>query len=691
MSQKAITDALNLKADISLVTDIESALYNAIVENDIEDKAYVDEKIATIPQANWNQNDETAKDFIQGRTHYKTNVYKNVLDIIPTETERTTQLSSGRYRANLPVASNQASNSYPNTNNILYCVIYNGVEYYRHAYSGNNNYIGNINIYDSTRMDTGEPFCIMSEAYGVVNLYTRQAETFTIKIYEVEESTQYVQLDEKFIPDSIARTVEVDEKLNNYYLKTEADNLHTEIEDYIDSLRTHTDASLSQAGVAADAKVVGDKFTEISSTKVNLPLNTDGSINYGVVGCFAISNGEGGVTWLTETDEKYFDIDYDGIVSLKAEYRGASNQSSAPYSISDNGLDAEGSKINELPERIVIPSIINEIAVTGFQNAMFYRNTRVKEIILPDGITKLPNNFCREAKNLVSVKNTENVTILGNSVFNSTRIEKASFPNLISLGNSTFSTCVLLVSVDIGNLVTEVPKQCFMACHKLSYIFGGASVTSVGDYGFFYTVRLKNLPFLSQLTNVGNYGFFYSRVNFDWNSLKDCTFGTYATWSQYNSEDYWSACTYTACEKQLLSLFNQHDTRWCDETIGNTTRKYIDGCAMICIAEIYSAFEGVELSSPKDFEAILNNIDSSLLDLDTAINSNMVTVLKKLGYNVTSYTETISETELQEIYDTLANGALLYKSVATSSNINGGHAIIVYGLNSIGELMISDS
>ena len=452
-----------------------------------------------------------------------------------------------------------------------------------------------------------------------------------------------------------------------------------------------TDASLSQAGFPADAKAVGEKFSQLQDTKVNLPLNADGSINYGVVGRFAISNGEGGVTWLTETDEKYFDIDYDGIVSLKAEYRGASNQSSAPYSISDNGLDAEGSKINELPKRIVIPSIINEIAVTGFQNAMFYRNTRVKEIILPDGITKLPNNFCREAKNLVSVKNTENVTILGNSVFNRTRIEKASFPNLISLGNSAFSTCVLLVSVNIGNLVTEIPKQCFMACHKLSYIFGGASVTSVGDYGFSYTVRLKNLPFLSQLTNVGNYGFFYSRVNFDWNSLKDCTFGTYATWSQYNSKDYWSACTYTACEKQLLSLFDQHDTRWCDETIGNTTRKYIDGCAMICIAEIYSAFEGVELSSPKDFEAILNNIDSSLLDLDTAINSNAVTVLKKLGYNVTLYTETISETELQEIYDTLANGALLYKSVATSSDINGGHAIIVYGLNSIGELMISDS
>ena len=65
----ARTSDLESKADISLVTDIESALYNAIVENDIEDKAYVDEKIAAIPQSDWNQNDESAPDYIKNRTH----------------------------------------------------------------------------------------------------------------------------------------------------------------------------------------------------------------------------------------------------------------------------------------------------------------------------------------------------------------------------------------------------------------------------------------------------------------------------------------------------------------------------------------------------------------------------------------------------------------------------------------------
>lgn len=259
---KAVGEALNLKADISLVTDVESALYNAIVENDIEDKAYVDEKIDAIPQANWNQNDETASDYIQGRTHYKTNVYKNVLDIIPIEIERTTALSSGKYRANLPVPSNSASNNYPNTNNILYCIVYNDVEYYRHAYSNNgNNYLGNMNIYNPALTDTGEPFYIMLEAYDAVYLYTRQAETFTIKIYEVEESTQYVQLDEKFIPDIIARKEYITEALNLKADKTDLDAL----EDLVGTTSVQSQISSAIAELVDTAPDTLDTLGELAT------------------------------------------------------------------------------------------------------------------------------------------------------------------------------------------------------------------------------------------------------------------------------------------------------------------------------------------------------------------------------------------------------------------------------------------
>ena len=110
-----------------------------------------------------------------------------------------------------------------------------------------------------------------------------------------------------------------------------------------------------------------------------------------------------GRLYCTPTDEKFFDIDYDGIVSLKAEYRGhptASNIGSYPYSESDMGADNDGSKIDELPEKIVIPEVINGRTVVGFQPGMFYANYRVKEIVFPISVTAIPEAFALEAKYL---------------------------------------------------------------------------------------------------------------------------------------------------------------------------------------------------------------------------------------------------------------------------------------------------
>ena len=400
-----------------------------------------------------------------------------------------------------------------------------------------------------------------------------------------------------------------------------------------------------------------------------------------------------------ETDAKYFEIDYDGIISLKPEYRGdasttsvdSSGQPAYPFSVSDNGLGVAGSKISELPERIVIPAVINEIAVTGFQNGMFYHNNRVKEIVLPDNVIRISRGFCREALHLCSVENTESITHIEASAFNQTSIQKALFPNLQQIENSAFSRCPLLIVAHIGNTITEIPTQCFMGCSKLSAILGGSCVTSVREHSFFATRRLKNLPFLSQLTSIGDYAFFSSRVTYDWDSISDtCNFGTNATYQQFNNTDYWTGISYTACENELGSLFHQYNPEWVEEKVCNVNRTYASGCATICVAEIYSALEGVSFSSPKDFETVLETINPSLLDLDMAYISNAFSVLQALGYTLTHYTS-IGQSELQNIYNSLSNGALIYKTIMVQEDVDGGHAVVGYGVNEIGELMVADS
>jgi hypothetical protein len=61
---------------------------------------------------------------------------------------------------------------------------------------------------------------------------------------------------------------------------------------------------------------------------------------------------------------EYFEINEDGIISLKPEYRGYGRKS-FEYSISDNGEGFRGSLNHTLPEHIYIPEKIGTKTVLG--------------------------------------------------------------------------------------------------------------------------------------------------------------------------------------------------------------------------------------------------------------------------------------------------------------------------------------
>lgn len=392
------------------------------------------------------------------------------------------------------------------------------------------------------------------------------------------------------------------------------------------------------------------------------------------------------------TDEKYFDIDFDGIVSLKPEYRGQSTDTSYPYSISDNGSGKDGSKNNELPERIVFPEVINGTAVTGFQQGMLCYNLRVKDIVLPDSITEIPDLFCRNARHLRSIGNTEHITKLGYRSFMNTRIEKALFPNLKEVGKHTFIQCPLLYVANIGNEIAEIPEAMFGNNHRLSCVMGGAKVKTVGVQAFVNTQNLKNLAFLPHVTKIGNYGFMNSRVQFDWGSIKDaCTFGTQATPVIDNSADFWSECTSAPCENPVNTLLNQKNPLWVKEKYGSTDLVYEKGCAVFSIMHIHSALSGKTYSSPKEFETELAAIDPALLTIKPNTNNNHLTIYRALGYDVTNYTQSITAEIYQELCNALADGAYIHVSISTAGSPDSGHAVVLHGINSIGEVLVMDS
>lgn len=384
----------------------------------------------------------------------------------------------------------------------------------------------------------------------------------------------------------------------------------------------------------------------------------------------------GGGSSAAETDEKYFNIDDDGLLSLKPEYRGV-GRSDCEYSISDNGVNAEGSRMSELPEIVVIPDIVNEIAVTALAPAMFLNNLAVKSLTIPNFIAEIPLRFCQDAKHLKDINGTENVKILGSAAFQRAGITRALFPKLKEMqGAGTFNSCARLVIADIGE-VTAIPYLGFGYCVNLSAVRGGTGVTNVGLQGFIYSHRLKNLSFAEKLTTVETDAFRFSR-----NYLGN-------VYPKINNTDFWSGCTYTACNTPVLSTFNQNNPLWVNKPVGGGSGDtYAIGCLVCAAASIYSTLEGKKLTSPEEFVDAVKNANADLMGFDINEFTTIKQWLEALGY--TAEIGTYSEAGLQNIYNALSDGALVIGGCLTQAGIDG-HAVLFHGINNAGELLVVDS
>ncbi|MBE6976214.1 MAG: leucine-rich repeat domain-containing protein [Ruminococcaceae bacterium] len=477
----------------------------------------------------------------------------------------------------------------------------------------------------------------------------------------------------------------------------------------------------------------------------------------GAVGCLYMDTDTGALykciaavdgvyTWVAAdkpaaTDAKYFDIDVDGVISLKPEYRGHPDKTTYPYAVSNNGINLDGDKINELPRNIVIPEYINGIAVTGFQPGMFHYNYRVKSITLPDGVSELPDYFCRYAINLEAVNNTEGITKLGKSAISYTRIEKALFPNLVELATTALASCRFLRIVDIGNNITAIPNQCFQQSVSLERVKGGAKVQTIGNNAFDMTRSLKNLSFLPNVTSIGQWAFYRSRIQFDWSSLDGKCDLTQkgATPVNDNTTPYWLGVTHTANEHRLGSMFSIQDDRIKGEYIGatvdgfggsidrtNGTRiKYEKACSFLTLINIHTALTGTTYNHPDDFiRELLSRPEgekfAALLSEDVRyIQYSIIPIIDALGYEITvistgdmdeasynsmyeamqnkplvRYSGDITQAAYQAMCDALGdktNPQYVYTSLGTKNDDNEGHSAALYGMTANKEALFADN
>lgn len=162
---------------------------------------------ADVMPADWNQNDENAADYVKNRTHY---IEESTITVI-AETTNT---------ESIPLLNNELFSG-------TYIVTLDGVQYRCTTYTNNDGTISlgdsRLNMQPSEINPVNVPFVLECGWEGdeiggiaptaVVYAYYPDDATHTLSIAKLTGESTYHTLDEKFIPDTIARTEHIH---NNY-------------------------------------------------------------------------------------------------------------------------------------------------------------------------------------------------------------------------------------------------------------------------------------------------------------------------------------------------------------------------------------------------------------------------------------------------------------------------------------------
>ena len=165
----------------------------------------VREDIDDLPQANWNQNDSAAKDYVKNRTHY---VSRESRVVVP-EQEVTTAVQNN---FNIAVLNNADLDTiktlHDNKDDTTFDVVFDGTSYSCKWLEQGGYRIpgfGNLAIVQEGSTDTGEPFVFsFAEPAGndaAITIACKVAGTHTVAVSYQQDVVH--KIDGKFLPDDI--------------------------------------------------------------------------------------------------------------------------------------------------------------------------------------------------------------------------------------------------------------------------------------------------------------------------------------------------------------------------------------------------------------------------------------------------------------------------------------------------------
>lgn len=162
-------------------------------------------------------------------------------------------------------------------------------------------------------------------------------------------------------------------------------------------------------------------------------------------------------------------------------------------------------------EYVAIPPEADGQPVTAL-NQTFFKvdgNTVIKRVTVPESVTTIGDSVFSGCSALLSVDIGSKVTSLGTGAFlRCTSLTAIELPDgLLSIGNQAFYRCDALETVSFGSKLQSIGVQAFFMCDALKEIDAPDSLQTIGEFAFAHCEALERASLGSSLTEFSPHAF----------------------------------------------------------------------------------------------------------------------------------------------------------------------------------------
>lgn len=153
---------------------------------------------------------------------------------------------------------------------------------------------------------------------------------------------------------------------------------------------------------------------------------------------------------------------------------------------------------------VIIPAKINGKPVNAILSGAFANNKKLKDIILPDGLTSIEDDAFQNCSSLSGITLPDGLHSIGDQAFSGcSSLSSIALPSgLTSIGGETFESCSSLRKITLPDGLTSIGGGAFESCSSLKKITLPGGLTSIGDSAFRECSSLSSITLPNGLTSI---------------------------------------------------------------------------------------------------------------------------------------------------------------------------------------------